>query len=471
MSTNLPPSTRRNGASEKALPHGDSITRTISPVYHSEGNFPHNARGSEVRIEGDILDMGVIFDEFELIRYIGGGGMGDVWLAQDSNLNRLAALKVLHSDKSDNQEVLRRFRSEAQVAAMLNHSNIAQIYSFREHSERRQMYIVMEFVPGENIRDWVKNRGPMPIAEMLSVALQIAHALSHLDAMNVVHRDIKPSNILYTPQGTAKLIDLGLARPAGAIGEDPAEDFPEGARSDITASGVTLGTFDYISPEQARDPRTVDVRSDIYSLGCTLYYMLTGHPPFPQGNALQKLLQHQSDAPMDVRMHRVDVPEALNQVLIRAMKKNRDERYSNPAELIHDLEMVAREVGLIPEYGAGVLASTRWVKLPEEKTPWFHWQTLRTQMFWIVPVLLVGIALVALTFLWSPSPEEAPPAKLPAAPVGEPILEPTPLEQPQQLPSAPSIIPSATPSAPPLATPASSPTAVPTTVPQPTQPN
>ncbi len=386
-----------------------SITRTLSPIYPKDHLVGNGSELPDMKIDGDLLDLGVIFDEYELIRYIGGGGMGNVWLAQDSNLNRLVALKLLHSDKSSNPEVIQRFYSEAQVAAVLNHPNISQIYTFRDHRETKRMFLTMEYIPGENLRDRVKSAGPMTVVETVSIAIQISCALAHMAQRRVVHRDIKPSNILLTNSGEAKLIDLGLARIA--IPQfDTTDETETIIPNDITASGVTLGTFDYISPEQARDPRTVDIRSDIYSLGCTLYYLLTGHPPFPQGNPLQKLLQHQSDNPMDVRMSRVDVPESLNMVLTRAMKKNPEERYSTPEEMIADLEHTAQEIGLPMRNQPVYIPATE----PTFSIPGviYLWKRALNHLFWIVPILLLAGAVWFMQYTWTPTPAEMelPPA-------------------------------------------------------------
>ncbi|MBQ2820857.1 MAG: serine/threonine protein kinase [Thermoguttaceae bacterium] len=388
----------------------DSITRTLSPIYPSEKVLTSAGELAEVRIDGDLLELGVVFDEYELIRFLGGGGMGNVWLAQDTNLNRLVALKVLHSDKSLNREVIQRFYAEAQVAALLNHPNIAQIYSFRDHREARRMFLTMEYVTGENLRDRVKTSGPLTISETVLIALQMAHALDHMAQKRVVHRDIKPSNILLTPAGEAKLIDMGLARVMLSTFEESIEN-EFSAPQDITASGVTLGTFDYISPEQARDPRTVDSRSDLYSLGCTIYFLLTAKPPFPQGNPLQKLLQHQSDNPLDVRHARFDVPESLSLVLNKAMQKAPEDRYAHPRELIADLETVAIEIGL-------PLKNDLFNVPIQEMSVWsgnsysFRLRVIWGHMFWIVPLLLFFFSIWFFQRTWAPTPTEMtlPPA-------------------------------------------------------------
>ena len=199
--------------------------------------------------------------------------------------------------------------------------------------DRGVHYIVFEFIEGVNIRDLVQRQGPLPVADAISYTLQVAEALSHASQRDVIHRDIKPSNVLITPEGRAKLVDMGLARLHQVEHPD----------NDLTASGVTLGTFDYISPEQARDPRSADVRSDLYSLGCSFYFMLTGRPPFPEGTVLQKLLQHQSDDPLDPRQFRPDLPLEIGPILTRLLAKNPARRYQLPSELIADLNTIVYE--------------------------------------------------------------------------------------------------------------------------------
>ena len=223
--------------------------------------------------------------------------------------------------------------NEAQTAARLNHQNVVQVYHIGE--DAGLAYIVFEFLEGLNIRALVEKRGVLPLAEALGYTFQIAEALAHASSRNVVHRDIKPSNVLVTSQGQAKLIDLGLARLL-----KNSED-----AGDLTASGVTLGTFDYISPEQARDPRTADARSDIYSLGCTLFYMLAGRPPFPQGTVLQKLLQHQGEEPPDVREFRPELPPEVSRLVRKMMAKDPRRRFQRPQQLIDAMAVLAFRVG------------------------------------------------------------------------------------------------------------------------------
>jgi eukaryotic-like serine/threonine-protein kinase len=211
--------------------------------------------------------VGKTFGNYQLAEFVGGGGMGAVFRATDTSMGRTVAVKVLSRDQTD-EETIRRFRNEAHSAARLDHPNIARAYYVGEHEGWN--YIVFEYVQGTNLRDLVEKQGPLPIEQALNFTLQVAQALDHAAGRDVVHRDIKPSNVLVTPAGEIKLVDMGLARMHQV----------ESSSDDLTASGVTLGTFDYISPEQARDPRIADSRSDIYSLGCTLYFMFAGRPPF-----------------------------------------------------------------------------------------------------------------------------------------------------------------------------------------------
>ncbi len=321
--------------------------------------------------------------------------MGRVYRALDTTLNRVVALKVLSPEQASDSETLLRFRNEARSAARLNHDGIVQVYFVGEDAGRP--FIAFEYVDGVNIRALVEQKGRLSLAEAVSYTLQVAEALAHAASRGIVHRDIKPSNILVTTDGRAKLIDMGLARLQAA-------DNPDG---DLTASGVTLGTFDYISPEQARDPRNADVRSDIYSLGCTLFYMLTGRPPFPEGTVLQKLLQHQGDEPPDVRELRPDLPEEVSRVLRRMMAKDPRRRYQDPSKLIMGLLVLAELAGL-QRVGPG---QTVWVA-PREPEVSF----LERHLPWLAPIAALGGIVLLLHLFWSSA---GSPANEPSAPIVE----------------------------------------------------
>jgi eukaryotic-like serine/threonine-protein kinase len=362
-------------------PRPTPIVGDQATVISSRAPLPaHSNSDSAHRIlEGRIMP-GDHLGHFELLGYVGGGGMGRVFRASDTRLARIVALKVLSPEQAADPETVQRFQNEAQSAARLDHDNIARVHYVGE--DRGIHFIAFEFVEGVNIRVLVEQRGPLPLAEAVSYTLQVAEALSHADARNVVHRDIKPSNVIITPDGRAKLIDMGLARLRQL----------DSAAADLTASGVTLGTFDYISPEQARDPRNADTRSDIYSLGCTFFFMLTGRPPFLEGTVLQKLLQHQSEEPPDVAQFRPDLPEEANAILQKMLAKSPEDRYGNAGELAVDLLAISDRLGLQP-----LMPGNRSWPVLVEAPPSF-W---RRHLPWIGAIATFLLIVLALQAFWT----------------------------------------------------------------------
>lgn len=303
--------------------------------------------------------LGQRLNHFVLEELIGGGGMGAVFRARDERLDRVVAIKVIPFVGED-PDLKRRFRNEAQSAAKLDHPHIARV--FEVGSQADWHYIVFEYVSGINVRDKVTRDGALTIDDAVFVTCQLAEAIQHSADRGIVHRDIKPSNVLIGDDDQIKLVDMGLAR---------SENFE--ISEDMTASGVTLGTFDYISPEQARDPRDADIRSDIYSLGCTLYFMLTGNPPFPGGTMLQKLLSHGNSPPPDPRLLRPEVSDELTAVIRKMLAKSPDDRYQNALDLILDLRQIAEREGLSRSRSvAAVIASepNRLLLWLERHAPW-----------------------------------------------------------------------------------------------------
>jgi serine/threonine-protein kinase len=353
----------------------DQTVISASPPHLAQPDRPaFNARELGRALEGRQLDH-VLLEQF-----VGGGGMGAVFRAWDTDLYRTVAVKVLSAYQVGDIESQRRFQTEARSAARLDHPNIARVHYVGEDSGIR--YIVFEYIEGANVRDLVLANGPLPVPVALNYTLQISNALTHAWEREVVHRDIKPSNILITQEGLAKLVDMGLARLESLDGPD----------NDETATGVTLGTFDYISPEQARNPKDADTRSDIYSLGCTLFFMLTGRPPFADGSVLQKLLFHQTETPPDVRDLRSDVPDELAAVLTKMLAKRPDERFQNPTELsaglLHSMEQigVAAPAVAIPAYRFRRFTAASW------------W---RRHAAWLVPSVLLLLSVLVLGVMWN----------------------------------------------------------------------
>ena len=304
--------------------------------------------------------------------------MGVVFSAHDSRLKRTVALKILSPEAASQAEILQRFRVEAESAARLDHEGIARVFDVGE--DQGYHYLAFEFVEGQNLRDLVTTQGPLDWEQALDLTFQIAKALEHASQRGVVHRDIKPSNVLVTPAGRAKLVDMGLAR-LGALEQG----------EELTNSGATLGTFDYISPEQAEDPRHADVRSDIYSLGCTLHFMLCGAPVFPDGTMLQKLLRHQGTAPTDVRELNPNVPDDLAKVLQRMLAKKPRSRQQSARELLIELAKVADSHGVRISDSSGEyrVALPRWLEITKQHA------------YWLAPTAALFLCVVLLDVFWS----------------------------------------------------------------------
>ncbi len=321
---------RQENSSEKAA---DSTNLRNEPDLWNRLFPVLNPDGSSISETDPTGPEGVELGHFVVKERIGIGGMGAVFRALDTRLQRIVALKVLGPSQSRDESAVRRFQNEARSAARLDHDNIARVHYIGE--DKGLHFIAFEYIRGLNLRDLIAQHGPLHPAEAVNYTLQIATALKHTNEAGVVHRDIKPSNIIMTSNGRAKLVDLGLAR----------KEAPD-SLGDITLAGTTLGTFDYISPEQAQDPRSVDIRSDIYSLGCTLFHLLTGTPPYPEGTVLQKLLDHQGKEPPDPATRNRLVPTELSQIVKKMMATKPKNRYGTPDELLADLGQLARAYGL-----------------------------------------------------------------------------------------------------------------------------
>ncbi|MFN7877098.1 MAG: serine/threonine-protein kinase [Pirellula sp.] len=346
-----------------ASPRLESSVGNVSPVPPNVGSRWQEVANSLV---------GKQLDHFRIDTLVGIGGMGAVFRGEDLRLNREVAIKAVALEGRD-PEAMRRFRFEAQSAAKLDHPNIARVYYVGETPF--WSYIVFEFVEGVNLRDLITRQGPLSVDHSVYLIRQVAQALQHASDRQVVHRDIKPSNIVLAQNGQAKIVDMGLARVTEL----------DRSSNDLTASGVTLGTFDYISPEQANDPRDADVRSDLYSLGCTWYYLLTGSPPFPDGTALQKLLMHGSKMPEDPRVFRSDLSDSLIAILRKLIAKRPADRYQQPTDLIDDLQTLA------------VIENLEWTRTTDPRDSVYEHPVSVGR--WLAPYLVAFSLLLAST-LW-----------------------------------------------------------------------
>jgi serine/threonine protein kinase len=268
---------------------------------------------------------GLRIGKYKILERLGIGGVGNVYLCEHPYMRRGVAVKVLPAHKAEQPALLARFYREAYVVATLNHPNIVRAHDVDQ--EGGCHFLVMEYMDGTNLRDLVKKFGPMDVGRACHCTRQVAEALDQLHRSGLVHRDVKPANILVDRQGTVKILDLGLARVF---------DDSEGITRKHDHQAV-LGTADFLSPEQARDSHEVDVRADIYSLGATFYYLLAGHPPFPDGTLSQKLMWHQTKDPESIRSLRPEVPAGIETVLRRMIAKAPEDRYQMPIEVVEAL--------------------------------------------------------------------------------------------------------------------------------------
>jgi serine/threonine-protein kinase len=257
--------------------------------------------------------------KYKLIALLGRGGMGSVFLAEHVTMNRRVALKIVPRHIASNRASLERFFAEARAIAALDHPNIVQAYSVDNECDR--YFIVMEHVEGQDLRQVVEVDGPLAFDRAADYIRQAADGLAHAHARKMIHCDIKPSNLLVNPQGVVKILDMGLVRLGG---KDESAAKPEDR---------VLGSVDYLAPEQALGTPDFDCRADIYSLGCTLYFLLTGHPPFPEGTLAQRLVKHQTQEPRDILQERPDAPPELVAVCRQMMAKRPEDRYQSAEEV------------------------------------------------------------------------------------------------------------------------------------------
>jgi formylglycine-generating enzyme required for sulfatase activity/serine/threonine protein kinase len=292
------------------------------------------ARGKFNEYQASVVSQGkqqrMVFGEYTVLGVIGAGGMGEVYRAQHRRMERIVALKVLPAATTRNAEVIRRFHQEVKAAAKLMHTNIVTAHDAGEQDDIH--YLVMEYVDGRDLSSMVKHRGPLPLAEALGYILQTARGLDYAHSRGIIHRDIKPGNLLVDQEGTVKILDMGLARfdeIGGAATERTTEH--------LTQTGQIMGTVDFMSPEQAEDARRADHRADIYSLGCTLFYLLTAKSTYGGETVMQKIFAHRDDPLPSLSAARSDVSPEINAIFQRMIAKHPDDRYMTMRAVVDDL--------------------------------------------------------------------------------------------------------------------------------------
>jgi len=269
---------------------------------------------------------GFFLGKHKLLGHLGTGGMSTVYLAEHMGMHHKRAVKVLPKSKLGNNSYLQRFQMEAKAIASLNHPNIVRAYDI--DNEKDTHYLVMEFVDGSDLNSLVRKKGPLPYEVAADYIIQSAKGLHHAHEKGLIHRDVKPANLLVNREGVIKVLDLGLA-----------------LYSDESLASVTmehndkvLGTADYLAPEQALNSHNIDHRADIYGLGCSMYFLLTGHAPFPSGSIAQRIAKHQSAMPEDIRKDRPDCPGELDGICVKMMQKDRRFRYADCNQVAEILE-------------------------------------------------------------------------------------------------------------------------------------
>ena len=258
---------------------------------------------------------------YEITELIGVGGMADVYKATDLAENKVIAVKILKREYAGSEEFLRRFRNESKMIASLSHPNVVKVHDV-EFSDKLQ-FIVMEYIDGITLKEYIENEGVLTWKDSVHFIIQVLRALQHAHDKGVVHRDIKPQNIMLFTDGTIKVMDFGIAKSA--------------LEQACTATDQTIGTVHYISPEQARGDKT-DEKSDIYSVGVMFYEMLTGQKPFDSDKPVTVAVMQMKNTPKRPRAVNPNIPAGLEEIILRAMEKDPENRYQTAADMIKDIE-------------------------------------------------------------------------------------------------------------------------------------
>ena len=302
---------------------------------------------------------GLLVGNYLILDKLGQGGMGVVFKARHRRLGRIGALKILPPSFARDRDAVLRFRREVEAAGRLMHPNLVAAQDADE--DRGVHFLVMDYVEGRDLDRVVRDRGPMAVTQAIDCLMQAARGLEAAHAQGIIHRDIKPGNLMLDHDGTVRVLDLGLARIV-----DAANPFSKSAAGRLTQSGMYMGTVDFMAPEQAEDSHRVDHRADIYSLGCTFYYLLTGRVPFSGDTVLKRLMAHMERPAPSLRIARPEVPPALDAAFLKMMAKSPQDRPASMAEVISLLEACKTTVAEATAAAAALPETKRELKVFDE---------------------------------------------------------------------------------------------------------
>jgi hypothetical protein len=315
---------------------------------------------------------------FEIIEEIGQGGMGTVYKAYDSKIREIVALKLLKSEIASDPEIIERFRNEIKLARQVSHRHVCRMYDLGE--EFLSIYISMEFVPGEDLKSFIRRSGHLTEAKAVGLAKQIAEGLAEAHRLGVVHRDLKPQNVMIDKDGNAKIMDFGIARSLHTRG--------------ATGTGVIIGTPEYMAPEQA-EGRDIDHRVDIYALGAILFEMVTGRVPFEGQTPLSIVLKHRSEPPADPQTINAQISEGLSRIILKCLAKRREDRYASATEVLEDLTAVEQGLPMTRMMTARTKPTTARTRPVTDREITVKFKLRKV----FVPALVLAV-VVGAVFIW-----------------------------------------------------------------------